>query len=81
MPGAGIIREIEALCPASLSLLSERRKTKPYGLKGGKPGKSGMDTLIRGKKKEKLPSKISMDIKKGDRLLIKTPGGGGFGRQ
>ena len=78
--GDGIVREIEFLCPAEASLLSDRRKIGPYGLAGGRPGARGMNTLIRGGKRRKLPSKISLRVEAGEVLRIETPGGGGWGK-
>ena len=77
--GDGIIREIETLCAASASIISDRRKFAPYGLKGGRPGKSGRNSLIRAGKVENLPSKCNITMRPGDVMRIETPGGGGFG--
>jgi N-methylhydantoinase B len=73
--GAGIVREYEFLERAQLSLLSERRKLGPWGLQGGEDGQQG-ENSVNGKV---LPGKCSLTVKKGDRLLIKTPGGGAWG--
>ncbi len=78
--GDGIVREIEMLCPARITLISERRVSAPYGLQGGFPGQSGRNLLLRDGKAEVLPAKISMEAQAGDRLRIETPGGGGWGR-
>jgi N-methylhydantoinase B/oxoprolinase/acetone carboxylase alpha subunit len=67
--------------PAQVSLLSERRKTKPYGLAGGECGENGENLLIRNGKGQKLPGKGSFDIKPNDILSIRTPGGGGYGKK
>lgn len=74
--GAGIAREYEFLEDAQLSLLSERRLLRPWGLNGGGAGRSGRNSLNG----EPLPGKCSLAVQKGDRLLIETPGGGGWGR-
>jgi N-methylhydantoinase B len=68
--GDGIIREVEFLAPAQVSIVSDRRKTRPYGRP---PGKSGKNSL-NGKP---LPGKINFRVKAGDRVRIETPGGGG----
>ncbi len=73
--GAGIVREYEFLEEAQLSLLSERRTLRPWGLNGGGSGKQGSNSL-NGKA---LPGKCSLAVKTGDRLLIETPGGGAWG--
>ena len=78
--GEGIVREIELLADADVSVLSDRRLNPPYGLRGGGPGKTGVNTLVRGSKTFRLPSKVSMCTRAGDRIRIETPGGGGFGR-
>ena len=80
--GDGIVREIELLGgAATATLLAESRKRPPYGLQGGKPGKTGEDSLIRNGKKTRIPGKTEIQLKKGDRLRIETPGGGGFGAE
>ena len=78
--GDGIIREYEFLTDVKLTVISERRKLAPYGLFGGEPGKSGENIVITNGKSKNMPSKFSIELKKGDRLIVKTPGGGGFGK-
>lgn len=78
--GDGMIREMEFLKPLTLSLMTSRRTTAPYGMQGGQPGKSGRQTLIRGTQETVLPGCVSLSIEAGDRLRMETPGGGGFGR-
>lgn len=78
--GDGIIREYKFFVETEISILSERRRIPPYGLKGGEPGKVGRNYILRGKKKILLPSKINFKAKVGDILRIETPGGGGFGK-
>ena len=77
--GDGIIREYEMLTDTSVTLLSDRRERGPYGAQGGAPGSPGRNTLIRDGHEEKLPGKVQMTLRKGDRLKIETPGGGGYG--
>ena len=79
--GDGTIREIETLADASMALLSDRRKRRPYGLQGGAGGQEGRAYIIRGRKKEKLTSKGNWQLSAGDRIRIETPGGGGFGKK
>jgi len=78
--GDGVIREISFLKPVSLSLLSQHRKQVPYGLKDGLPGKKG-EQFVRRKngKIEKLKGLDKTKMKAGDKFVIKTPGGGGYG--
>lgn len=78
--GHGIIRSYRFLEKAQVSLLSERRKLAPYGLAGGQSGKTGCNELIRNKKRQKMGGKIVFEAAAGDLLIIKTPGGGGWGR-
>jgi N-methylhydantoinase B len=73
--GDGIVREFEFLQAATVTLLTERRLTQPWGLNGGAPGASGENSLNGAK----LPGKKSLHVKAGDKLTIKTPGGGGWG--
>ncbi len=78
--GDGIIREIEVLTDAEVTLLSDRRKTQPYGLSGGKAGASGSGDILRNNgTREPLAGKASVRLKKGERVRIETPGGGGWG--
>jgi N-methylhydantoinase B len=79
--GNGVVREIELLSDARVTILSDRRKTRPYGLKGGGPGKAGRTTLITASGDRVLAGKDSTDGKTGDRIRIETPGGGGYGKK
>lgn len=79
--GDGVIREIETLAPARMSLLADRSKRGPYGLSGGKEGKPGSAVIIRGGRARKIGSKGSWELEAGDRVRIETPGGGGYGRK
>ncbi|MDQ5846203.1 MAG: hydantoinase B/oxoprolinase family protein [Acidobacteriota bacterium] len=79
--GAGVIREIETLSPAHMSLLSDRRKHRPYGLHGGGEGAAGKASIIRKGKAKAVGSKGSWELDAGDRVRIETPGGGGFGKK
>ncbi len=77
--GDGIIREYKFLVETEVSILSERRRIPPYGIKGGRHGKAGKNYLIKGRKRILLPSKVNFVASAGDILRIETPGGGGFG--
>jgi N-methylhydantoinase B len=79
--GCGIIRSwVLTSSKATLSILAERTKIPPWGLSGGRPGAMGEFILVRGdSKKEKIPSKCTITLFEGDKLIIKTPGGGGYG--
>ena len=78
--GCGIVREIEFLAPAEVTLLGERRRVAPYGLRGGGGGAPGRDTLIHAGRLRRLPAKGTVAVAAGDRLRVETPGGGGWGR-
>ncbi len=79
--GDGTVREIETLAPARMSLLSDRRKRAPYGLRGGKDGERGRAFIVRrNAAREELASKGSWLLEAGDRVRIETPSGGGFGK-
>ena len=73
--GDGIHREFEFLDDTSVTLLTERRKHAPWGVQGGLPGCTGENSL-NGKR---VPAKCELTLKAGDRLLLSTPGGGGWG--
>jgi N-methylhydantoinase B len=73
--GDGVVREIETVVPARMSLLADRRKRGPYGLYGGAEGASGTNT-VNG---QTIAAKGSHELKAGDRIRIETPGGGGWG--
>ncbi|EMI55973.1 oxoprolinase family protein [Rhodopirellula sallentina] len=77
--GDGMLRELEFLKPLTLSLMTSRRTTSPYGMQGGEPGQPGRQTWIRGNQETVLPACTTLSIEADDRLRIETPGGGGFG--
>ncbi len=79
--GEGVVRELVFLAPATVSLLTERRRLAPYGLQGGRPGARGRNRLRRANSaaEEPLPGKITFEVAPGDVLIVETPGGGGWG--
>jgi N-methylhydantoinase B len=78
--GDGIVREIEVLTDATVTLLSDRRETRPYGLAGGGDGARGRTEVLRGDGSvDVLPGKASTHLRAGDRIHVETPGGGGWG--
>ena len=79
--GDGVIREIETLVPARMSMLADRRKRGPYGLQGGDDGKPGTNVIVRGGRIKKIAAKGSLELEAGDRIRIETPGGGGWGKK
>jgi N-methylhydantoinase B len=78
--GDGVVREIETLAPARMSLLADRRRLAPYGLDGGEDGSRGRDQVIRDGRALTIASKGSLQLEAGDRVRIETPGGGGYGK-
>jgi N-methylhydantoinase B/oxoprolinase/acetone carboxylase alpha subunit len=91
--GCGLIRSYKFLKDTHVSILSERRHNQPYGLQGGEPGQTGENLLIKKQKQDNrdnhfiemetitLGSKVNIEIDSGDVLVIKTPGGGGYGKK
>jgi N-methylhydantoinase B len=78
--GDGVVREIEILSDAQVTLLADRRRIEPWGLKGGAPGASGITTAIESSSERILPGKCTLELTAGSRLRIESPGGGGWGR-
>jgi N-methylhydantoinase B len=78
--GDGIVREIEVLTGAEVTLLADRRRRGPWGLSGGREGAPGKTSVLRKDGTiEELPGKFNVRLSKGDRIRIETPGGGGWG--
>ncbi len=78
--GDGLVRDVEFLSPARVTVLSERRKFAPPGYHGGHHGEPGENVLFRGGVEEvQLAGKETLDVEAGDILSIRTPGGGGWG--
>jgi N-methylhydantoinase B/oxoprolinase/acetone carboxylase alpha subunit len=73
--GDGIERDLEALEPVTVSLVTERRISRPWGLAGGEPGLPGGDEA----QARRLPPKVTLTLDQGDVLRMLTPGGGGYG--
>lgn len=79
--GDGIIRSIEALATCTGTLLSDRRRTAPYGLSGGGFATTGEDSIFKPGGNTRLPcGKKDFSLHKGDILTLQTPGGGGWGK-
>jgi N-methylhydantoinase B len=78
--GDGIVREIEVLTDAEVTLLADRRVRGPWGLHGGAEGAAGNATILRADEShEKLPGKFNVRLRKGEAIRIESPGGGGWG--
>ena len=78
--GDGVVREIELLTEAQVGILSDRRKTAPYGLAGGGAGAKGKNTLLVGGGVRRLPGKRAFYAPAGAVVRIESPGGGAWGR-
>lgn len=108
--GDGVVRDIEFRIPVQVSILSERRVYRPYGMAGGEDAECGLNLWVRKVQKASwetslkrlknkgkqdkgeegeveeyeeryinLGAKNSAPMKAGDRIIINTPGGGGWG--
>ncbi len=78
--GDGAVRAYRFLAPATVTLVTERRSIRPWGLAGGEHGAAGHNVLVRSDGNEvELPAKVSLTVGAGDELHILTPGGGGWG--
>jgi 5-oxoprolinase (ATP-hydrolysing) len=80
--GDGVVRELTFLEPMSLSLLTQHRVERPYGLAGGEAGQPGRQRVVRaGGERLDLASVDGCEVLPGDRLILETPGGGGWGAE
>jgi N-methylhydantoinase B len=79
--GDGIVREIEVLTDCEVTLLADRRSRGPWGSSEGADGAPGKTFITRGDGSvEEMPAKFSTRLRKGERITIETPGGGGWGK-
>ena len=80
--GEGVERDLEVLAPAVVSLVTERRRSAPWGQEGGATGARGENWLLRGGDEaaaEPLADKVTFAVGPGDVVRLRTPGGGGWG--
>lgn len=83
--GDGVVREIEFLEPVQCSILSERRVHRPYGMRGGGQGQEGLNLWLTKdeetdeQRSVNLGGKNTVKMKRGDRIVVMTPGGGAWG--
>jgi N-methylhydantoinase B len=79
--GDGVVREIELLGPARVTVISDRRETGPYGLAGGRAGTPGRNFVLsrKGRRPKRQPSKFQLDLAEGAVIVVASPGGGGYG--
>ena len=79
--GDGVVRDIRFLEAMTAGILSGRRLTAPFGLAGGGEGMRGVNRVERADGSvEELASSATVEVAPGDRLVIETPGGGGYGK-
>ena len=81
--GEGIERDLLMLEDVTLSLITERRGSRPWGLAGGEPGAAGENWLLsQGDESQAQPltDKCTIRMQAGDVLRMLTPGGGGWGQ-
>ena len=79
--GDGTVRRVRFLEPLTASILSNHRRVPPFGVDGGEPGAVGVNRVERQDgRTEDLPSTARADMAPGDVFVIKTPGGGGYGK-
>ncbi|XP_030612473.1 5-oxoprolinase isoform X2 [Archocentrus centrarchus] len=80
--GDGVIRKLLFRNKVVLSVLTERRSTRPYGLRGGEDGAPGLNLLHRTDGRVlNLGAKTSVSLEPGDMFCLYTPGGGGYGKE
>jgi N-methylhydantoinase B/oxoprolinase/acetone carboxylase alpha subunit len=80
--GEGIERDLEVLAPTTVSLVSDRRESRPWGEAGGGPGATGENWLLPGGEEtraRRLPGTVTLTLAAGDVVRVLTPGGGGYG--
>lgn len=79
--GDGIVRDIEVLVECDVTLLAERRRRGAWGLAGGGDGKPGADEVIDAQgRRRRIDAKSSLTLAAGERIVVATPGGGGWGK-
>jgi 5-oxoprolinase (ATP-hydrolysing) len=79
--GDGVVRQMRFLEPMTATVLSSHRETPPYGLFGGFSGKCGENSVIRSDGSTTMvKGNDQVEMQPGDIFVIKTPGGGGFGK-
>jgi N-methylhydantoinase B len=79
--GDGLVREIELLGDAQVTILAERRSLRPWGLAGGEAGAAGATRALVDGVEEVLPAKFTRRMRAGSRLRVESPGGGGWGQE
>jgi 5-oxoprolinase (ATP-hydrolysing) len=79
--GDGVVRRVRFLEAMTAAMVSGRRRTAPYGMAGGEPGRTGRNYVVRRDGSvEELAGSDRSELVSGDLFVIETPGGGGYGR-
>ena len=78
--GDGMVKEVEFLEPARVTVAASRRRQGPPGARGGRAGAPGLDTATLDGKSTPLEPGKPVDFQPGDKVRLATPGGGGWGR-
>ncbi|CAM9021967.1 unnamed protein product [Wickerhamomyces anomalus] len=80
--GDGVIRDLEFRYPVKASILSERRVNQPRGIEGGENAERGLNLWIKAKNGQvvNIGGRNTVQTEVGDRVIIMTPGGGGYGK-
>ena len=76
--GEGAIRTYRFLAPVTVNLLTERRVYSPWGVNGASNGACGVNEIFRDGKWQSLEGKASLQVDAGEKIRIRTPGGGGY---
>jgi N-methylhydantoinase B/oxoprolinase/acetone carboxylase alpha subunit len=79
--GEGVERDLEVLEDATVSLITERRASQPWGAEGGGPGARGENWLLPGGDESRamaIADKCTLRVRAGDVIRVMTPGGGGW---
>ncbi len=78
--GDGVVRVYAFDSPATVTLMTERRDHAPWGLAGGDDAQKGQNVLVRDGEETRLANKCTVEVRPGDTIIMKTPGGGGYGK-
>ena len=78
--GDGVVRRLRFNATAEISLLANRHRVPPFGLAGGQSGQPGSACILRRDgSTTRLQSTAMAHVEPGEVLILKTPGGGGYG--
>jgi len=80
--GNGTVRKLRFTEPVEAAILSNHRRIAPFGLEGGEAAKTGINRIVRADgSEETLSGTATVQLNDGDIFIIKTPGGGGYGKR